>query len=185
MTTGQSWRVLKYWYTGGGLRTRISALARRRTYLEVWFCLWRRLIGPLQLAIHLVQDRRTGEQKPHWDNKNKENYHLKLCIGSCVCLLFVLSQCDFCSPAWRFCTTWKASRKGSIVSSNSKKIFGNWKILGDDNPMPLYPQLGRSITFVHGNWFSHLKAIFPLRARVEGIFIWLSFLLQKEDNNSI
>ena len=30
--------------------------------------------------------------------------------------MFVLSQCDFCSPAWLFCTTWMASCKGSILS---------------------------------------------------------------------
>ena len=28
--------------------------------------------------------------------------------------LFFLSQCDFCSPVRRFCTTWMASCKGSI-----------------------------------------------------------------------
>ena len=43
-------------------------------------------IGPLQLAIHVVQNRRAGEQKSHWDKTNKENYHLKLCM-SFVCLV--------------------------------------------------------------------------------------------------
>ena len=44
------------------------------------------LIGPLQLAIHVVHNRRAGEQKSHWDKTNKENYHLKLCM-SFVCLV--------------------------------------------------------------------------------------------------
>ena len=44
------------------------------------------IIGPLQLAIHVVQNRRAGEQKSHWDKTNKENYHLKLCM-SFVCLV--------------------------------------------------------------------------------------------------
>ena len=44
------------------------------------------MIGPLQLAIHVVQNHRTGEQKSHWDKTNKENYHLKLCM-SFVCLV--------------------------------------------------------------------------------------------------
>ena len=70
-------------------------------------------IGPLQLAIHVVQNSRAGEQKSHRDKTNKENYHFRLIY---VCLLFVLSQCDFCSPARRFCTTWMAS-KGPIVIS--------------------------------------------------------------------
>ena len=37
-------------------------------------------------------------------------------IENYVCLLFVLSQCDFCSPPWRFCTKWMASCKGPITS---------------------------------------------------------------------
>ena len=46
----------------------------------------RALIGPLQVAIHVVQNRRTGEQKSHWDKTNKGNYHLKLCMPF-VCLV--------------------------------------------------------------------------------------------------
>ena len=38
-------------------------------------------IGPLQLAIHVVQNRRVGGQKSHWDKTNKENYHFKLCMS--------------------------------------------------------------------------------------------------------
>ena len=52
-------------------------------------------IGPLQLAIHVVQNHHVGEQRSHWDKTNKGNYHFKLCM------FFVLSQCDSCSPAWR------------------------------------------------------------------------------------
>ena len=44
------------------------------------------VIGLLQLAIHVVQNRRAGEQKSHWDKTNKENYHFKLCM-SFVCLV--------------------------------------------------------------------------------------------------
>ena len=43
-------------------------------------------IGPLQLTIHVVQNRRAGEKKSHWDKTNKENYHFKLCM-SFVCLV--------------------------------------------------------------------------------------------------
>ena len=45
-------------------------------------------IDPLQLVIQVpvVQNRRAGEQKSHLDKKNKENYHLKLCM-SFVCLV--------------------------------------------------------------------------------------------------
>ena len=31
-------------------------------------------IGYSQLAIHVVQNRRAGEQKSHWDKANKGNY---------------------------------------------------------------------------------------------------------------
>ena len=43
-------------------------------------------VGPLQLAIHVVQNRRAGEQKSHWDKTDKENDHLKSCM-SFVCLV--------------------------------------------------------------------------------------------------
>ena len=43
-------------------------------------------MGPLQLVIHVEQNRRAGEQKSHLDKTNKENYHLKLCM-SFVCLV--------------------------------------------------------------------------------------------------
>ena len=41
-------------------------------------------IGPLEVAIHVVQNRRAGEQKSHRDKINKESYILKLCM-SFVC----------------------------------------------------------------------------------------------------
>ena len=44
------------------------------------------VIGSLQVAIHVVQNRRAGEQKSHWDKTKKENYSLKLCM-SFVCLV--------------------------------------------------------------------------------------------------
>ena len=31
------------------------------------------VIGPLQLAIHVVQNRHAGEQKSHWDKTNKRH----------------------------------------------------------------------------------------------------------------
>ena len=37
-------------------------------------------IGPLQLAILVVQNRHAGTQKLHRDKTNKGNYHLKLCM---------------------------------------------------------------------------------------------------------
>ena len=43
-------------------------------------------IGPLQLAIHVLQNRRAGEQKSHWDKTNKENYDFRLCM-SLACLV--------------------------------------------------------------------------------------------------
>ena len=40
----------------------------------------------MQLVINVVEIRRAGEQKSHWDKTNKEP------ISDYVCLLFVLSQ---------------------------------------------------------------------------------------------
>lgn len=36
--------------------------------------------------------------------------------------LLVLSQCDLCSSAWRFCVTWSASCKGPIDPGSEEKI---------------------------------------------------------------
>lgn len=78
-------------------------------------------IGPrLQLAIHMVQNRLVGEQKLHSKKTIKGNYNVKLCIPI---VLLVLSQCDFCCPALRFCTTRMASGKGPIITS-LKKVAG-------------------------------------------------------------
>ena len=38
------------------------------------------LIDPLQLSIHVAQNRHVGTQKWHWEKTNKGNYHLKLCV---------------------------------------------------------------------------------------------------------
>ena len=49
-------------------------------------------IGPFQLAIHVVQNHRAGEEKSQWNKTtNKGKYHLKILYA----ILFVLSQCDF------------------------------------------------------------------------------------------
>ena len=60
-------------------------------------------IGPLQLAIHMVQNDRAGEQKSHWDKTNKENYHLKLCmsvVGLVSAATFALQRCGFVPREW-------------------------------------------------------------------------------------
>ena len=61
------------------------------------------IIGPLQLAIRVVQNRRAGEQKSHCRDKiNKENYHLKFCM-SFVCLAlatFALQHGGFVPREW-------------------------------------------------------------------------------------
>ena len=46
-------------------------------------------IGPLQLAIVMVQNRHAGTPKSHWDKTNKGNYHLKLCTMPFVGLALV------------------------------------------------------------------------------------------------
>ena len=72
-----------YWRGGGGVR---EHWWKGKGCVAEIFQLKMMTIGPLQLAIHVVQNRRAGEQKSHWDKTNKENYHLKLCM-SFVCLV--------------------------------------------------------------------------------------------------
>ena len=92
-----------------------KAVSKNRHYFLKGMCLGfqesRETISPLQLAIHVVQNRRAGEQKS--DTRTRQTK--KITISNYVCLLFVLSQCDFCFPAWRFCTRWMVSCKGPIT----------------------------------------------------------------------
>ena len=59
-------------------------------------------IGPLQLVIHVVQNRHAGEQKSHWNKNNKENYHFKLCMPflSCSSATFALQHGGFVPREW-------------------------------------------------------------------------------------
>ena len=61
------------------------------------------VIGPLQLVIHVVQIRRAGEQKSHWDMTNKDNYHFKLmyvfCL-SCPSATFARQRGGFVPHEW-------------------------------------------------------------------------------------
>ena len=142
-------------------------------------------IGPLQLAIHVVQNHHAGEQKSLWDKTTKRHTILNgnfLCLscpsatfalqhGGCVprewlaakgllmltppsprptgmwllenstCWkIFVLSQCDFCSPARRLCATWMASCKGPINADTTfptphwNVIVGKFLLLESNRP---------------------------------------------------
>ena len=59
-------------------------------------------IGPLQLTIHVVQNRHAGEQKSHWDKTNKTymiwngNF---LCL-SCPSATFALQHGGFVPREW-------------------------------------------------------------------------------------
>ena len=98
------------------------------------FCLFAFLqhwTGPLQLAIHVVQNHHAREQEKHWEKTTKEIIILKD-----LSPLFVLSKCLSCSPVWRFCTTWMTNYKGPITElvwgcvrvtrSLHDAVPGNW-----------------------------------------------------------
>ena len=59
-------------------------------------------IGPLQLAIHVVQNRRAGEQKSHWDKTNKgiiDQIMYVFCL-SCPSATFALQHGGFEPREW-------------------------------------------------------------------------------------
>ena len=63
-------------------------------------CMWK--IGPLQPAIHVVQNRHGGEQKSHWNKTNKRYSILNgnfLCL-SCPSMTFPLEQSSFVPCEW-------------------------------------------------------------------------------------
>ena len=69
-------------------------------------CQQERLMGNRPFAACHSPDTKS----PCWDAKRRTGTNKNY-----VCLWLVLPQCDFCVPAWRFCTTWMASRKGPIT----------------------------------------------------------------------
>ena len=56
------------------------------------------LIGPLQLVIHVVQNRHAGEQKSHWDKTYIINGNF-LCL-SCPSATFSLQHGSFVPHEW-------------------------------------------------------------------------------------
>ena len=105
------------------IRNNYESFIANRSVLPTWSAamyislnkrtfLYEKRMGPLQVAIHVVQNRRTGEQKSHWDKTNKGNYHLKLCMPF-VCLVPV----RLLLTSRLFCTTWMVTCKGPIQSS--------------------------------------------------------------------
>ena len=50
------------------------------------------IIGPLQLAIHVVQNRRAGEQKSHWDKTNKIRVEMVIFFFCLVPVRLLLSS---------------------------------------------------------------------------------------------
>ena len=68
----------------------------------------------MQLAIHMVQNRRAGEQKSHLDETNKENYHV-FCL-SCPSATFALQRGGFVPREW-------LAAKGLFDSSRNYKDF--------------------------------------------------------------
>ena len=70
-------------------------------------------IGPLQLAILVVQNRRAGTQKSHWDKTNIGKYRLKLSAfcWSCPRANFVSQHGGFVPRVWQ-------AAKGLYLSFN-------------------------------------------------------------------
>ena len=64
-------------------------------------------IGPLQLAIYMVQNRHAGEQKSHWDKTNKTYIKAYIVLNGNFLYLPCPCSATFAlqgSPAWRFFT---------------------------------------------------------------------------------
>ena len=124
-------------------RERSRVMQWRHIRWESWFdCKW--LVGfyqgNLQLVIHVVQNRRAGEQKSHWDKTNKENYHLKLYM-SFVCLVpfqLLLSSLavqlyhvnGYLAEIWPniMKTIWLRRKLITIL-----QLYGNFKVIFDSN----------------------------------------------------
>ena len=81
----------------------IYCLAEEQNWLPLGFrAVAISVIDYLQLAIHVVQNRRAGEQKSHWDKTNKRHVILDdnfLCL-SCPSATFALQHGGFVPREW-------------------------------------------------------------------------------------
>ena len=113
------------------------------------------LMGPLQLAIHVVQNHRAEEQKSHWDKTNKGNYHLKLCNMSCLSCpsaTFALQRGDFVPREWLAAKSLLSVSEHNIHSFQLD-VIRTWQFLCDINSIleiiinyhgQLYPLVART-----------------------------------------
>ena len=75
-----------------------------------------------------------GTKTSFWDAKvalGQDKQTINIILNKNLITLFVLSQCDYCSPAWRFCTAWMAScnAKGIFVTTFATRGVEKMKLL--------------------------------------------------------
>ena len=72
----------------------------------------------MNTALHCIWIQECGQMWPCWREKAtlQQDKQKKLPFKIMYIFLFVLSQCNFCSPAWQFWTSWMQDR--SLVFSN-------------------------------------------------------------------
>ena len=81
-------------------------------FCRAWcFCFCREVFGFVVTVMCTINrpfaaSHSRGTKQPRW--------RTEVALWQDICLFFVLSQCDFCSPTRRFCTTWMSSCKGPI-----------------------------------------------------------------------
>ena len=99
-------------------------------------------IGPLQLAIHVVQNRHAGEQKTHWGKQTKGIYTFKingnfLCL-SCPSTTFALKCFGLVPREWL----------------DAKGLLGNIVLIYRQS---LKTYITKMWTVIKGNFYSNVK----------------------------
>ena len=99
-------------------------------------------ISPLQVSIHVVQNRHVGTQKSHWGKTNKGHTWFYMVI-SFSCSFVCLVPVRLLHSNMPFCATWMETCKGPIVWENAteKRIINqqgreNW----DDTSLKNFEQ---------------------------------------------
>ena len=79
----------------------------------------------MNTALHCIWIQECGQMWPCWREKAtlQQDKQKKLPFKMMYIFLFVLSQCNFCSPAWQFWTSWMQDR--SLVFSNGGMIIAS------------------------------------------------------------
>ena len=91
---------------------------------------YREWIGPLQLSIHVVQNRHVGTQKSHWGKTNNIIWNSNFLCSSCTSVTFASQHGGFVPREWKAAKGLlrrHSLHPGCTLATTEKMIEKSWK----------------------------------------------------------